>query len=344
MRENDAGTEGRCDFCQSRFPVPPIEDEHGGETYAFCTESCRQAMAAADRVFTEYRGHRWMYPGVAALDAKLPQGILRNSMVLLSAQPGTRESELHAELVWRALNRGEPAVVVSFQEPPVSLVERFLSLEWNVLPFLDSGDLHVIDCFTYRVGDRERMFDRMNDWNAHLHRVAEPQVTAVHDPTNVNELESRLDDCTTAMGMVDRGLVLVDSLTEFGSLVQPVRAYDFVKDVRADVCKGRFVPVFAGAAYTGDTDQFPHDLEYLFDGIVDMEQNPELIEDALIKRMRVRKMSGVLTYPEWTAYEFTSDRGLVMFDPEVEVERTEASEAAEADSDEQGKTPGEDAS
>jgi len=227
---------------------------------------------------------------------------------------------------------------VSFQEPPVSLIERFLSLDWNVLPYLDSGDLHVIDCFTYRVGDRERMFDRMNDWNAHLYRVAQPHVRPVHDPTNIGELESRLDDCATAMDMVDRGLVLVDSLTEFGSLVQPVRAYDFVKDVRADVCKGRFVPVFAGAAYTGDNDQFPHDLEYTFDGVVDMEHNPELIEDALIKRMRVRKMSGVLTYPEWTAYEFTSDRGLVMFDPKAEMGKTDEGDT-ETDADGKGSDP-----
>jgi len=327
----DTTDKGRCDFCQSRFPVPPIEVAYGEDTYRFCTESCHEAMERSDRVFTEYRGHRWFDPGVAALDSKLPQGILRNSMVLLSAQPGTRESELHAELVWRALSRGDPAAVVSFQEPPVSLVERFLSLDWNVLPYLDSGDLHIVDCFTYRVDDPERMFDRMNDWNTHLHRVTEPEVTPVQDPTNVSEIQSKLDDCLRSKGMVDSGIVLVDSLTEFGSLVQPIRAYDFVKDVRAEVCKGQFVPVFAGAAYTGDSGQFPHDLKYMFDGVVDMEHNPELIEDALIKRMRVRKMSGALTYPEWTAYEFTSDRGLVMFDPEVEVEKGGDEAAVEND-------------
>ncbi|PSQ28742.1 hypothetical protein BRD03_02065 [Halobacteriales archaeon QS_9_68_17] len=56
--------------------------------------------------------------------------------------------------------------------------------------------------------------------------------------------------------MVDEGVV-VDSLTEFGTLVQPVQTYDFVKDVRADVCKGRFVPILAGATYTGESGTFP---------------------------------------------------------------------------------------
>lgn len=321
----DGGLE-RCDFCRSPISKERITSEQDDQVYAFCTETCRTAMAAQDRVFTEYRGHRWLRPGVAALDAKLPQGILRNSMVLLSAQPGTREPELHAELVWRALERGEPAIFVSFNEPPIAVIDRFLGLDWNVLPYLEDGQLHILDCFTYRVEDRSRMFDRMNDWNTHIHRIAEDVITAVRDPTNIGELENRLDDCAEALEMIDTGVIVIDSLTEFGSLVQPVRAYNFVKDVRADVCKGRFVTVFAGASFVGDIEQFPHDLQYMVDGIVDLEHNAEIVENTLIKRMRIRKMNGALTYPEWTAYEFTSEEGLVMFDPVAEIENADQSD------------------
>lgn len=317
-----SGTAGdRCDFCQSSLPSAPVVLERDDADYRFCTETCRDAMQRADRVFTAFRGHRRFDPGVAAIGSKLPQGLLRNSFVLISSQPGSREGALLAELAWRTLQRGEPAVVVSFNQPPVAVVERFLGLGWNVLPYLESGQLHVIDCFTYRVGDRDRMLSRMNDWNSHLWDVAAPETTAVRDPTNIGELENRLDDCLEGKAMADRGVVIIDTLTEFGSLVQPVRAYDFVKDLRAEVCKGRFVPVFAGATYAGDKEQFPHDLEYMFDGIVDLELNPEVVEDALIKRARIRKMDGVLAYPQWTAYEFTSGEGLVMFDPQAEIEK-----------------------
>ncbi|MFB6362064.1 MAG: ATPase domain-containing protein [Halobacteriales archaeon] len=318
----------RCDFCQSSIPEDPVVLERDGTDYRFCTAACRDAMQGADRVFTAFRGHRRFDPGVAALAAKLPQGLLRNSFVLVSSQPGTREPALLAELAWRTLQRGEPAIVVSFNQPPVAVVERFLGLGWNVLPYLEAGQFHILDCFTYRVGDRDRMLARMNDWNSHLWELAAPETTAVRDPTNVGELENRLDDCLQAKELTDQGLVVIDSLTEFGSLVQPVRAYNFVKDLRADVCKGRFVPLFAGASYAGDADQFPHDLEYLFDGIVDLELNPELVEDALIKRARIRKMDGVLAYQDWTAYEFTSGEGLVMFDPAAEMEDADADGAA----------------
>lgn len=328
----DGGSGDHCDFCRSPIPVAPIRTTRDGIEYVFCTEACREALDRHETVFTEYRGYRWLETGVAALDAKLPQGLLRNSAVLLSAQPGAREAELQAELVWRSLRRGEPAVLVTFQEPPVSAIARLLDMDWNVLPYLESGDLHILDCFTYRVEDRERLRDRTNSWNAHVRRIAEPAVTGVRDPTTPSEILNGLDDCLTGTDMVDRGIVVVDSLTEFGSIVQPIQAYNLVKDLRATVAKGRYVPVFAGGSYVGNDDQFPHDLEYMFDGIVDMELNPTIVENALIKRLRVRKMSGALTYPEWTAYEFTGGDGLVTFDPAREIEKSERERATEGES------------
>ncbi|WP_205596770.1 ATPase domain-containing protein [Halostella salina] len=315
------GPEGhqRCDFCRLPHAVDPVELEHQGTTYEFCSSACRRAMQESDRVFTEYHGHRRFVPGVAALDDSLPEGLPRNSFVLLAGQAGTRTEALHAELVWRALRRGEPAVVVTFQEPPTSVVETFLTMEWNVLPYLESGQLRILDCFTYRVSDRDRMHDRMSAWNRHLHRLTEPATETVRDPSDMSELANKLDNCLEAESMVDTGVVLIDSLTELGTLVQPVQAYDFVKDVRADVCKGRFVPVFAGATFSGENGSFPHDLDYLVDGIVDLELNGGIVEDTLLRRVRIRKMSGVLTISEWTAFEYTSDTGLVPFDPDEEM-------------------------
>ncbi|MFB6298855.1 MAG: ATPase domain-containing protein [Halobacteriales archaeon] len=311
----------RCDFCRLRVPDDPVTATRDGSSYTFCCEHCRSAMESNDRVFTEYRGYRHFRSDVSVLDAQLPQGLLRNSFVLFSGQAGTREDALYAELLWRTLRRGEPAIYVTFQEPPTSVVERFLTLDWNVFPDLEAGDLHIVDCFTYRVDDRDRMYENMNNWNQHIYDVAKDSTTAVRDPSDVSSVQSRLNNCLDAMGMVDTGVMLIDSLTEFGSLVQPVQAYDFVRDIRADICKGRFVPIFAGASVVSESDEFPHDLGYIVDGVVDLRLNPELIEDTLIKQIRIRKMNGVLSIPEWTAYEFTGGQGLVMFDPHAEIEK-----------------------
>jgi KaiC/GvpD/RAD55 family RecA-like ATPase len=256
---------------------------------------------------------------------------------MLTDLAGTRTEAMQAELVWRALQRGEPVVYVSFLEPPVSVVQEFVTLSWNVFPSLEDGSFRILDCFTYRVEDRDRMYQRMNDWNAHIWDVARDATTTVRDPTDMGQLHNRLDGALEAVGAQDEGLVVVDSLTELGTLVQPVQAYNFLKDVRADVCKGRFVPIFAGATVTGDGDKFPHDLDYMVDGIVEMRLNDDIVEKALVKQLRVRKMSGVLTYPQWQVYEFTSGKGLVTFDPREQLEdgeggNRESSGAARDDS------------
>jgi KaiC/GvpD/RAD55 family RecA-like ATPase len=321
--DGSAPTIHRCDYCPQFCPGGTVTLQQGGETYEFCSQACREALAEGDRVFTEYHGFRRLETGVSALDGSLPEGVPRNSFVLLSDLPGSRVEAIQAELIWRALQRGEPAVFVSFLEPPVSIIQEFVSLEWNVLPALEAGDLHLLDCFSYRVADRSRMYERMNSWNTHIWDVARSATTTVRDPSDMNQLQNRLDGVLEELGMHDTGIIVVDSLTELGSLVQPVQAYNFLKDVRADVCKGRFVPIFAGATITGDGDTFPHDLGYAVDGIVELRLSEDIVEDALIKQLRVRKMSGVLTYPDWEVYEYTAGEGIVTFDPVAELEDTE---------------------
>lgn len=330
-----SGDVQRCDYCRLPCPTETVTLDRDGDTYEFCCESCRQALAESDRVFTQYHGFRRASTGVSALDRSLPQGMPRNSFVMLTDLAGSRSEALLAELAWRALQRGEPVVIVSFLEPPVSIVQEFVGLEWNVLPSLENGDLRIVDCFSYRVDDRERMYERMDPWNSHVWNVAEQSTETVRDPSDMGELQNRLDGALEDLGMQDEGIVVVDSLTELGSLVQPVQAYSFVKDVRADVCKGRFVPMFASATVSGDAEGFPHDLGYMADGIVEMHLNEDIVEDALVKQLRVRKMAGVLTYPEWQAYEYTAGTGIVTFDPKAQLEAAgetpESSSPVEAD-------------
>jgi len=304
-----------CDFCRLPRQAGTVTAAVQGHTYYFCSEHCRDAMAASDRVFTRYHGHRRFEPGLGAIDAALPEGCPRNAFVLVSAQTGTRDASLQAELAWRALQRGEPAVLVTFQEPPASLVERFVALDWNVLPYLERGQLCVVDCFTYRMAEQSFPEDHTSPWNRHLADAVDPATHTVRDPSDVAEVTNKLENAVEDCGLLETGVVVIDSLTELGALVQPVQAYDFVKDLRANLCKARFVPVFAGATVGSDLDEFPHDLAYVADGVIDLELNGEVVQDGFVKRLRVRKMEGVLSYPRWTAYEFTSGDGQVAFDP-----------------------------
>lgn len=319
----DDNTNQRCDYCRHPIPLEPVTETVDGQEYVFCSATCRDELVDGDRVLAEYHGSRYARPGVDGLDQSLPQGLPRNSLVLLSGEAGTRLRTLGIELVWRTLRRGEPAVIVTYEEPPGAIVQQFLALEWNVLPYLERDQLHLIDCFTYRLDDRERMFDRLNDWNRHLYHAAENATSTLQDPSDTRSLLNALDNVLESLGMSDEGAVLVDSLTELGTLLQPVQAYDLVKSLRAEVCKGRYVPVFACASRRGPENvEFPHDLEYLVDGIVDLRLNSELVVDTLIKQFRVRKLNGALAISEWRAYEYTETQGLVPFDPQAQIENS----------------------
>jgi KaiC/GvpD/RAD55 family RecA-like ATPase len=303
-----------CDFCGLPCPPTPVTDEVRGDVYEFCSESCRDALRAGDGGNAAFHGLERFDPSVPLLSSQLPDGMPRNSFVLLADHVGTRGDALLVELAWQLLQRGGSAVFVTYQEPPSSLVEQFLALRWNVFPYLESGQLRIVDCFTYRLDDAERMVDRMNRWTRHIHRATTPATAAVRDPTDLRSVCNKLDDALLAADARDRGLVAFDSLTELGTLVQPTLAYDFVKDLRADVCKGRFVPVFARAPYRGDTEEFPHDLSYVMDGLVEM-RTEERRAAGPINQVRVRKMRGVPTTPRWTPYEYLGDQGLVSSRP-----------------------------
>lgn len=322
MAIDASDNEGVCDFCRMPSGNSTVTGTVEGDRYVFCTEACRGEIEEREMVFTNYPGHRRFPPDVAGFDRALPQGIPRNSFVLLAGHAGTREDTLGTELIWRTLERGEPAVLVTFTEPPISVVQRFIDMRWNVLPALEEDRLRIVDCFTGRIEDAERVRRRLNVWNEHLLRLSEPQTEPVRDATDPGEIRNKIDNALEMLGMADRGAVHIDSLTEFGTLVQPVQAYDFIKNVRADVCKGRFVPVFGGATRQNNNyDEFPHDLSYVVDGIIELELNPHIIEDTLLRRFRVRKMNGVLAITEWRTFEFTASQGLVPFDPLEEIER-----------------------
>ena len=318
QRLNDGAV---CDFCRMPIPGEPIiATVHGGQ-YQFCTHACRERMDEIDHISAEYHGFRRIRPGVDGLDRDLPQGIPRNAFVLLSGEPGTREDTLGAELVWRRLEQGEPAGIVTFTEPPISVVQRFLDMGWNILPALEHDQVRIVDCFSSRMDDQDRFDRHLNDWNRHLRSFTEDHTEQVGDPGDPAEITNKIDNVVEDLEMIDRGIIHIDSLVEFGTLVQPVRAYDFIKDLRADVCKGRFVPIVAGATRENEETSFPHDLSYVLDGIIDLALAPDIVADTLIRRIRVRKMTGVLAITEWKAFEFTAGRGLVTFDPHAEMSK-----------------------
>lgn len=316
-----------CSFCG--YPIP--DGAVTGDplpTAAYCSTACRDAHEAGERPFVGEHDDKYVRTDVQALDRVLPQGIRADSLVLFRGETGTGRLALQFELAWRAIQREEPAVVVSYLDPPTAVVERFLELGWNVLPALDRGLLSVVDCFTRRLSDVEEFQATKNRWNVHLTRALEDAVTRVHSPDDLREVENRIISTVRELDPTDGSLVILDSLEEVGTLVADPQVENFLKEVRADVAHNRYVPLVVGQC--ADRAMGPRqqqlrvtggglttDVTYFTDGIVDLRLNTELVPDTRLKQLSVRKMRGVRYVPQWVTFELGTD-GHATFDPSTE--------------------------
>lgn len=300
-----------CDHCHYPIPGDPEETDDG----RYCSVACRDA-AADNSTLPDPNAYKRVVTGVEPIDSLVPNGVPADSFLLLSGDEGTRRAELGTELAWRALERGEPAVVVSLANPPTATLERFYQNGWNVLPALENDRLRIIDCYTHRLDDRDAFLEQRNEWTAFVGDAAEDAIVEVRDPSDRRELIHSLTGALDDLEMTETGLVTIDSLDELESVFRDRQIHEFVEDIRATVCKARFVPIVAAASTAGE-DDYP-EAEYVFDGIIDLRLTDRLVPDARLKQLGIRKLIGVQYLPQWVTYEHEPARGLFAFGPNTD--------------------------
>lgn len=295
-----------CEHCGYPITDTPRRSEEGME---FCSTYCLEAFdtdepTPANGVYKRFE------TGVDPLDALVPGGFPADALLLFSGEEGTRRDELVTELVWRALERAEPAIVVAYTDPPTAVVERFFRLGWNPLAAIEDGRLRIVDCFTHRLEDREAYVSALNDWNRFLDGAIDDAVVEVREPEDLREVASTIEGALEDLEMAETGIVAIDSLEELDTMIQDQLIHNFLKDVRATLSRARYVPIVTIA--TDGDETYPTDDEYVFDGIVDLRVLEE--SETRLKQLAVRKLTGTSHSPRWVTYEGAPDRGLFTFD------------------------------
>ncbi|MFD1563497.1 ATPase domain-containing protein [Haloarchaeobius amylolyticus] len=298
-----------CDHCHYPIPSEPVASDDG----RYCSVACREADDNA--TLPDPQAYKRVVTGVEPIDSLVPNGIPADSFVLLSGDEGTRRAELGIELVWRALERGEPAVVVSLANPPTATLERFYQNGWNVLPALENDRLRLIDCYTHRLDDRDEFSAQRTEWPTFLGEAVADAIVEVRDPSDRREVTHSLAGALDDLEMSETGLVTIDSLDELERVFQDRQVHDFVEEIRATVCKARFVPIVA-AASTADADDSPES-EYVFDGIVDLRLTEQHAPNTRLKQLAIRKLIGAQFLPQWIQYDYEPARGLVASSPDT---------------------------
>ncbi len=233
--------------------------------------------------------------GIPMVDEFTPDGFPRNSFVLLLGEGGTGKSVTLLQLAGAWIERGEPCIILAFDDSPDSILKNLERLGYCCNDAFKSRLLRIIDCFSFRTKSPKKP-------NEH--------VEIVSNPRDRQQLTSAIYSAVN--GMDGRGAVFIDSITELFTMSEPTSTIEMVKDWRAEICKEKYVTAFA-SYHLGmrSLDEFVGMLDYVMDGIIEFRFDPLLAQQGLLARqMRLRKMKGT-THDTFWHYFTIQKSGLV---------------------------------
>ncbi len=244
--------------------------------------------------------------GMKLLDALMPDGFPRNVFVVIKGEPGTGKTTMMTELAFRTLERGEPVVMVVFGQTPLSLIQRFLSMEWDITEHIERKKIVFIDGFSTRVA-HEWIVEKMHGRVKEIYKKFREVMRVLKTPGDPSELYSVIYSSVENMGMIGQGAVIIDSLTELMVTMSQTSLLDFIRRIRSTIVKELWVPVFA-SVMPGLSREFDLLLDCIVDGVIDVRFNPVVLQKGgLIREARIRKMPAKVL-PIWVP--FTVDKGI----------------------------------
>ena len=98
----------------------------------------RESRRLDHEVFTER-----VSTGIDRLDTLVGGGYIRGSSILVSGAPGTAKTTLGGALASAACKRGEPVLLISFDESGVQIIRNMRSVGIELEPHVASGHLHL---------------------------------------------------------------------------------------------------------------------------------------------------------------------------------------------------------
>ncbi len=93
---------------------------------------------------TPVRKRERLTTGIPGLDSMLGGGLLESSAVLVSGAPGVGKTTLGLQYLVTGANNGQPGLLVTFEEFPITLIRDAKSLGWDLRALEAEGKLHLL--------------------------------------------------------------------------------------------------------------------------------------------------------------------------------------------------------
>ncbi|MGC8982138.1 MAG: RAD55 family ATPase [Desulfurococcaceae archaeon] len=210
-----------------------------------------------------------------------PSGVPRNSFILLSGEGGSGKSVLLAHLVKDVLGAGEPAIYVTMDDDPATVLAQLKSFKVDVDHYCKEGQLLLVDGFSYLLKVKKG-----------LGKCVVDEVS----PENPDGIVSTLIKLTESRGFFNKGAVVIDSLNESMITLDPSRFAMLVKSIRANIAKSRGVLTVA-TLHTSTTSLRDYMLliEHIVDGLIETSNIPPEVSQQIpifVRALVVKRMKG----------------------------------------------------
>ncbi|MHA1299478.1 MAG: RAD55 family ATPase [Candidatus Helarchaeota archaeon] len=254
------------------------------------------------------------------VDILIPEGIPRNTFFLINGEPGTGKGAFLSELVYKRLKFNEPVIYFTLDDSPLSIIQRLAALGWDIVPYLKDNKIKFIDCFSYRMIDKESPVMKIPRINEQIWKEVEEDIIPCEPKQNLYNMLSTVSSLLNKINIVNKGILVIDSLTELATTHTQERALEFIKTLRARLCKERFIQIFAvNNIGIPQLEVFSSLLNYFSDGIIDFRFEPSLMKKGiLIKQFRIRKLSGTESRNIWLTFTIKKDKGLTVSDKVIQ--------------------------
>ncbi|MFX1511360.1 MAG: RAD55 family ATPase [Promethearchaeota archaeon] len=246
--------------------------------------------------------------GVSVLDVALPEGVPRRAFIVVGGEAGTGKTVLLTELAWRALERGEHVIYAILENDPLAVLTRFKRLKWNLDPYIKKEKFTIFDGFSHILNETLRKRKKITSPRDDMLRNCVTRFDPTRMTTVVDAFYSVLE---ASQDLGEEAFVVFDSLTELFSLLAGETFFDTLKQLRAMTL--RAAAPFICAAHYGVVEKFPSTISYLADGLIDLRFQPQLMQQGiLVKQIRIRRMSGVKSFPIWLTFDVEHGQGIVL--------------------------------
>ncbi|PLC67478.1 AAA family ATPase [Vulcanisaeta sp. EB80] len=212
----------------------------------------------------------------------LIEGFPFGYMVLIRGDLGMGKTLL-VKLLAKSVLNNYPLLYVTFDDNPESVVDDFKNF---------SDRLFIIDGFT--ISDQRK--------------VKSPNVIDFITEFDPGQVINKVGQAVYSKGV--RGLI-IDSINDLLVNVDPRGLIAMLKQLKALSRSRNLVSFIVAHVTTEDVDNLLNTVEYVFDGVIEMEFDENMANIGIpVRRLRIKRMKGISHSMNW--FYFTTAKGTIV--------------------------------